>query len=148
MSAAVFDPFAMKGAHPVFQPLFNAICPPAVAEYAVTVKYQLPADAAIREAHAVMVCAAGQRPDAAALVPTDGEMLSALTMPLRSLLDMDLQRRPAHKELYRAYLLHQVGKAKGKPASELVREDLDPVSIDNDMHAWIKGGAHRVYWGD
>lgn len=146
--SAVFDPFAMKGAHPVFQPLFNAICPPAVAEYAVTVRYQLPADAAVREAHAVMVCAAGQRPDAAALVPTDGEMLSALTMPLKSLIDMDLQRRPAHQQLYRAYLMHNVGKAKGKNASDLVREDYDPISIDHDLLAWIKGGSYRAYWGD
>jgi hypothetical protein len=146
--SAVFDPFAMPGVHPAFSQVLAGICPPAVAEYAVTVRYQLPADAAIREAHAVMVCAGQQRPDAAALVPKDGELLSALVMPLKSLIDMDLQRRPAHKQLYRAYLLHKVGKAKGKPASELVRDDYDPVSIDNDMRAWVKGGSYRVYWGD
>ena len=146
--SAVFDPFAMPGVHPAFSQVLNSICPPAVAEFAVTAKYQLPADAAIREEHAIFVCAAGTRPDATTLVPKDGELLSALVMPLQSLLDMDLQRRPNHKQLYRAYLLHKVGKAKGKPASELVRDDYDPVSIDNDMHAWVKGGSHRVYWGD
>ncbi len=148
MRAAVFDPFAPSPVHPVFAPILNYICPPSVAEFAVTVKYQLPADAAIREAHAVMVCAAGRRPDATAIVPKDGEMLSALVMPLKSLIDMDMQRRPAHKELYRAYLLHKVGKAKGKPASELGREDIDPVSIDDDTYAWTRGGRSQVYWGD
>ena len=146
--SAVFDPFAMPGVHPAFSQVLNSICPPATVEFAVTAKYQLPADAAVREEHAVMTCPAGQRPDATAIVPKDSEFLSALVMPLQSLLDMDLQRRPNHKQLYRAYLLHKVGKAKGKPASELVRDDYDPVSIDNDMHAWVKGGSHRVYWGD
>ena len=146
--SAVFDPFAMKGAHPVFTNVLAAICPPATVEFAVTARYQLPADAAIREEHAVMVCPAGQRPDATAIVPKDGEMLSALVMPLHSLLGMDLQRRPGHSQLYRAYLLHKVGKAKGKNAADLVREDYDPISIDHDLLAWTKGGAHRVYWGD
>lgn len=146
MSAAVFDPFAMK-AHPVFAPILNSICPPATVEFAVTAKYQLPADAAIREEHAVMVCPAGQRPDATTLVPKDGELLSALVMPLQSLLDMDLQRRPNHKQLYRAYLLHKA--SKGKPVAELVAwKDYDPNSIDDAAYAWSKGGGSYVYWGD
>ncbi len=146
MRAAVFDPFAMK-VHPAFAPILNSICPPAVAEFAVTARYQLPADAAIREEHAVMVCPAGQRPDATAIVPKDGEMLSALVMPLQSLLDMDLQRRPGHTRLYRAYLLHKA--SNGKPVAELVAwKDYDPNSIDDAAYAWSKGGGSYVYWGD
>ncbi len=145
--SAVFDPFAMPGVHPAFSQVLAGICPPAVAEYAVTVRYQLPADAAIREAHAVMVCAGQQRPDAAALVPKDGELLSALVMPLKSLIDMDLQRRPGHTRLYRAYLLHKA--SKGKPVAELVAwKDYDPNSIDDAAYAWSKGGGSYVYWGD
>lgn len=145
MSAAaqVFDPFLLNVLG-IPQAIKNATLYP----YSVRVKYQLPADAAVREACAIVETMGDDRPDATALVPKDGELLSALVMPLQSLLDMDLQRRPGHTRLYRAYLLHKVGKAKGKPASELVREDYDPVSIDNDAYAWAKGGSHRVYWGD
>ncbi len=144
--SAVFDPFAMK-VPPAFAPILNSICPPAVAEFAVTARYQLPADAAIREEHAVMVCPAGQRPDATAIVPKDSEFLSALVMPLQSLLDMDLQRRPGHTRLYRAYLLHKA--SNGKPVAELVAwKDYDPNSIDDAAYAWSKGGGSYVYWGD
>ncbi len=147
--SAVFDPFAMPGVHPAFSQVLAGICPPSVAEFAVTVKYQLPADAAIREAHAVMVCAAGRRPDATAIVPKDSEFLSALVMPLQSLIDMDLQRRPGHKQLYRAYLLHKAAQKKGKAVSELVSwQDYDPTFIDDGALAWSRGGGSYVYWGD
>lgn len=135
--------------HPAFASILDAMCPPAVAEFAVTVKYQLPADAAIREEHAIFVCAAGTRPDATTLVPKDGELLSALVMPLQSLLDMDLQRRPGHTRLYRAYLLHKAAQKKGKAVSELVSwQDYDPTFIDDGALAWSKGGGSYVYWGD
>lgn len=147
--SAVFDPFAMPGVHPAFSQVLNSICPPAVAEFAVTAKYQLPADAAIREEHAIFVCAAGTRPDATTLVPKDGELLSALVMPLQSLIDMDMQRRPGHTRLYRAYLLHKAAQKKGKAVSELVSwQDYDPTFIDDGALAWSKGGGSYVYWGD
>ena len=92
---------------------------------------------------------AGTRPDATTLVPKDGELLSALVMPLQSLIDMDLQRRPGHTRLYRAYLLHKAAQKKGKAVSELVSwQDYDPTFIDDGALAWSKGGGSYVYWGD
>lgn len=140
---------ARGNVHPIFASILGAMCPPVERIYAVRAMYQLPADAAVREEHAIFVCAAGTRPDATTLVPKDGELLSALVMPLQSLLDMDLQRRPGHTRLYRAYLLHKAAQKKGKAVSELVSwQDYDPTFIDDGALAWSKGGGSYVYWGD
>ena len=141
MSAAaqVFNPFVTDIMR-MPQVIRNA----TVYPYSVRVRYQLPADAAVREACAVMEAMGDDRPDATALVPDGADLLSATVMPLDDLVSMRQERRYSHVGEYRAYRMWLVSRRVRKPASELRGfVDYDPIVEDDAVQNWLRPGRYH-----
>ena len=143
MSAAaqVFDPFLLN-VMGMPQAIKNATLYP----YAVRVTYQLPADAAVREACAILEAFGDERPDATALVPDGAELLSATVMPLEDLVTMRQEQRASHVGEYRAYRMWLVSRRVNKPIDQLRGwVDYDVIVEDDAVHNWLRPGR---YCGD
>ena len=143
MSAAaqIFNPFVADIMR-MPQVIRNA----TVYPYSVRVRYQLPADAAVREACAVMEAMGDDRPDGMSLVPDGAEILMASVMPLDDLMAMRQERRSAHVGEYRAYRMWLVSRRVKKPAAELRGfVDYDPIVEDDAVQNWLRPGR---YCGD
>lgn len=141
MSAAaqVFDPFLLNVLG-MPQAIKNATLYP----YSVRVRYQLPADAAVREACAVMEAMGDDRPDATALVPDGADLLSATVMPLDDLVSMRQEQRASHVGEYRAYRMWLVSRRVKKPSSELRGfVDYDPIVEDDAVQNWLRPGRYH-----
>ena len=140
-TAQVFDPFLLN-----VMGMPQAIKRATLYPYAVRVKYQLPADAAVREACAVMEAMGDDRPDGMSLVPDGAEILMASVMPLDDLVVMRQERRSAHVGEYRAYRMWLVSRRVKKPAAELRGfVDYDPIVEDDAVQSWLRPGR---YCGD
>lgn len=138
-AAQVFDPFLLNVLG-IPQAIKNATLYP----YSVRVKYQLPADAAVREACAIVETMGDDRPDATALVPDGADLLSATVMRLDDLVSMRQEQRYAHAGEYRAYRMWLVSRRVRKPASELRGfVDYDPIVEDDAVQNWLRPGRYQ-----
>lgn len=143
MSAAaqVFDPFLLN-VMGMPQAIKNATLYP----YAVKVKYQLPADAAVREACAILEAFGDERPDGNALIPDGADHLQTTVMPLEDLVTMRQERRASHAGEYRAYRMWLVSRRVNKPIDQLRGwVDYDVIVEDDAVHNWLRPGR---YCGD
>ena len=141
MSAAaqVFDPFLLNVLG-MPQAIKNATLYP----YSVRVRYQLPADAAIREVCAIVETTGDDRPDATALVPDGADLLSATVMRLDDLVSMRQEQRPAHVGEYRAYRMWLVSRRVKKPVSELQAwVDYHAAFEDEAVQEWLRPGRYH-----
>ena len=141
MSAAaqVFDPFLLNVLG-MPQAIKNATLYP----YSVRVRYQLPADAAIREVCAIVETTGDERPDGNALIPNGAEHLQTYVMPLDDLLDMQQERRASHVGEYRAYRMWLVSRRVKKPVSELQAwVDYHAAFEDDAVQNWLRPGRYH-----
>ena len=140
-TAQVFDPFLPRNKHvnDVFAGLLNTICPEPANDYIISVEYQLPCDAMVRQAWAVSPVF----PDLNALIPADAELRSAHLIRVAGLLSLKVEQRRTWADHHHAWVQNRHALARGKTLQTLDRYEGD--FTREETESWLRPGR---YCGD